>query len=177
MKKVLLAVATLALVACGGQSSATMDAAQNDSLNNAVESLKAGIEAAAPAVKDAIENDGELKTLVEKAVKGEISEEEKVTLWQKIKGIGADVVMGNKNLEEAAAAAVSEMKNAGAEEVAGAAADAAAAIAGDDAASKVSEAAATLDDVAEKAQKAGETTKKVLETVDAVNDALKSLKK
>lgn len=167
----------MALVACGGQSSTAMDAAQNDSLNSAVESLKAGIEAAAPAVKEAIENDSELKELVEKAVKGEISEAEKQTLWQKIKGIGTDVIMGNKNLENAAAAAVSEIQNADAEEVAGAAADAAAAVAGEDAATKVNEAVEKAKEVKETAEQVKESAEQVKGAVDAAKNALNALKK
>lgn len=177
MKKILFAVAAMALVACGGQSSASMDAAQNDSLNSAVESLKAGIETAAPAVKEAIEKDGELKELVEKAVKGEISEEEKATLWQKIKGIGTDVIMGNKDLQNAAASALGEIQNASEDEIAGAAADAAAAIAGEDAAAKVNETVEKVQEVKESAEQVKESAEQVKGAVDAAKNALNALKK
>lgn len=167
MKKILLAVATMALVACGGKSTATLDEAQNDSLMNIVENLKAVIETAeTPEVQAMLENNTELQGLVEKAVKGEISDEEKATLWQKIKGIGTEVLLGNESLKDAASQAVSEIQNANQEEIAGAAAEAASAIAGEDAAAKVNEAAA-------KAQEVKETAEQVKGAIDAI----KSLKK
>ncbi len=174
MKKILLAVATMALVACGGKSTATLDEAQNDSLMNIVENLKAVIETAeTPEVQAMLENNTELQGLVEKAVKGEISDEEKATLWQKIKGIGTEVLLGNENLKDAASQAVSEIQNANQEEIAGAAAEAASAIAGEDAATKVNEAAAKAQEVKETAEQVKETAEQVKGAIDAI----KSLKK
>lgn len=167
MKKLFFAVAAMALVACGGnQSSASLDAAQTDSLNAMVESLQN----AAPEVQAAVENDAELKELVEKAAKNELNDEEKATLWKKLKAIGTNVIMGDETVTTAATEAASEIQNAGAEELTGAAAEAAQAIGGEEAAAKVNEAA-------ERIEEAKQTVEAVQGAANAAQDLMNGLKR
>lgn len=168
MKKLFfVAIAAMALASCGGdKTAATLNEAENDSLNAVVEQ----IEAIAPEAKAAIENDAELKALVEKATAGEISDAEKSTLWQRLKAIGVSTVKGEESLQEAGADALNELKNADAEEVTETATAAAAAVGGEKAAEKVEKAAEVAKDVQEKA----ETAK---EAVDAAKNVINSFKK
>lgn len=167
MKKIFfVAIAALAMASCGEKTAATLNDAENDSLNAVVEQ----IEAIAPEAKAAIENDADLKALVEKATNGEISEAEKSTLWQRLKAIGCNTIQGNETLEQAGTDALNEIKNADATEVTETAAAAAAAVGGDKAAEKVEKAAETAQEVKE----AAETTK---EAVDAAKNVINSFKK
>ncbi|GEM_PF-4632929 len=178
MKKLfIMAVAALAMASCGSKSEAALDEAQSDSLNTVVETLKAGIETAAPVVKEAIENDSELKALVEKATTGEISEQEKATLWQKLKVIGSNAILGNTTIDAAANDALNEIKSADTEEVTGAASDAAAAVGGEDAAAKVNEAVEKAQEVKQTAETVKESAEQTKAAVDAAKNALNALKK
>lgn len=174
MKKLfIMAVAAMAMASCGSKSAATLDEAQADSLNTVVEN----IEAVAPEVKEAIENDADLKALVEKATTGEISAEEKATLWQKLKVIGSNAILGNTTVDAAANDALNEIKSADTEEVAGAAADAAAAVGGEDAAAKVNETVEKAKEVKQTAETVKETAEQTKAAVDAAKNALDALKK
>lgn len=94
MKKLfLMAVAALALTACGNGNST---AAEEDVVVESSEELNELIET---VNKAAATVDAETKALIEKANEGTATEEEKTTLLQKLKKIGAEVVVGDKTLE------------------------------------------------------------------------------
>lgn len=167
MKKLFfVAVAAMAMASCGSKAEATLSEAENDSLNAVVEQ----IEAIAPEAQAAIENDAELKALVEKATAGELTNAEKTTLWQRLKAIGVSAATGEETLQEAGADALNELKNADAEEVAETATAAAAAVGGEKAAEKAEKAVEVAKDVKEKA----ETAK---EAADAAKNLVNSFKK
>lgn len=167
MKKIFFAaIAALAMASCGNKAEATLSEAENDSLNAVVEQ----IEAIAPEAQAVIENDAELKALVEKATAGELTDAEKTTLWQRLKAIGVSAVKGEESLQEAGADALNELKNADTDEIGATATTAAAAVAGEKAAEKTEKAVETVKEVKE----AAETTK---EAVDAAKNVINSLKK
>ena len=105
MKKYfLMAAACLAMVACGGKSNDAATVETPEELNELIESLN----------ESAAQIDEETKALIEKQESGVITEEEKTTLIQKLKAIGAKVIVGEKTLEggvEDAKAAVEGSKD------------------------------------------------------------------
>lgn len=145
------AIAVLALTACGGQSQTTTEEA-NDITVEQIEKL-------AKDAKDAIAADPELKALVEKGEN--LSQEEKLTLIQKLKKIGVDVLSGQKEAATGANEAVEAVKEAGTEEL--------------------KEAAAPLNEKVEEVKAAAEETKAKVENVKeaagALKDAVNGLKK
>lgn len=181
MKKLFfIAIAAVALTSCGNKTNeaaeaidsaaVVLDEAQNDSLSQVLDKVKAG----AAQVQEAIAQDPELQTLVEKAAKGEISDAEKLTLWQKLKKIGGDVVLGEKTAAEGVDAAVSEVKNAGQEEVKDAAKKAADAAGVTKAANDVQQKAA---DVQQKAQETKQKVDDVKAAASSVKNAVNAFKK
>lgn len=101
MKKLFIAVfAALLMAACGGAS----DKDVNEAVQN-IEQL--GAEA-----KSAINKDATLKALVDKQSKGEeLTEDEKLTLIQKLKKIASEVVVGDKSASQGMNDAASAVKN------------------------------------------------------------------
>lgn len=173
MKKLFFAVAALALVACGNKSaeSEALSEAQADSLNTMVEEIQAVVEANAEAVP------AEVKELVEKAAKGEISEEEKTTLWKRLKNIGSSVVLGDKSAAEGATDALNEIKNAEAGDVEDAAAAAAAVVGGEEAAAKVNNAVEKAQEVKQQVDETKEKAENVKSAVEGVKNAVDAFKK
>lgn len=160
MKKIFLAASLVALMAaCTGNSNKDSEAvdaavealsdAQNDSLNMIVEEVAKATEKLTPAVKEAIANDSELKDLVEKAENGELSQEEKLSLWQKLKKIGGEVVLGTKSATDGATEAVGEVESASKDELADVAKKATDAVGATQAAKDVKN---TVDDTKQKLQ-------------------------
>lgn len=96
----MMAVAALAMTACGGNNTATEENVEtSEELNALIEQVNAAAEKV----------DDQTAELIKKASEGTATEEEKQTLIQKLKKIGAEVVVGDKTLEggvEAAKAAV-----------------------------------------------------------------------
>lgn len=181
MKKVLFAAAMFALVSCGNKTTEEPIQDLGDTVAVSVEDTEeevgdvaAAVAALTPELKAAVENDAEMKALVEKATSGEISDAEKLTLWQKLKKIGGDVVLGNKSAEAGVNEAVTEVKGASAEEVKATA-------------SKAVETATSTKTAKEVKEKVTETKAKVEETkqkvenvkatADAVKGALDAFKK
>lgn len=156
MKKLLVAVfAALLMTACGGPS----DKDVNEAVQN-VEQLGA-------QAKSAINKDANLKALMDKQSKGEeLTEDEKLTLIQKLKKIAAEVVVGDKNAEQGAKDAASAVKNS--DELKNATKDTQ---------KKVEEAQKKVDDT----KKAVDDTKKAVDdtkkAAEGVIDALNNLKK
>lgn len=114
MKKLfLMAVAAMALTACGNGNSAATEEAAEDMVEVAGESsedLNALIET---VTKAATKIDADTKALIEKAAKDEATPEEKQTLLQKLKKIGAEVVVGDKTLEGGVEAAKEAVAGSG----------------------------------------------------------------
>ena len=184
MKKVLLAVSLVALMAaCTGNSKneasdaeaviEALNEAQSDSLNQIVEQVSKAAETITPAVKEAIENDTELKTLVEKAENGELTQEEKLSLWQKLKKIGGEVILGTKSANEGATEAVNEVQNAGNDELIDAAKKATDDVTSTKAVQDVKKTAEDVKKTAEEVKKAAEDTKQKVQNVKNALDAFK----
>lgn len=152
MKKIFMAaVAALALTACGGNQAQNTEATEEVSM----EEIQGLVEQA----KDAVSADPELKALVEKGE--DLTQEEKLTLIEKLKKIGAKVVTGEQGAAEGATEAVEAVKAAGAEELKEATAPAA---------EKVEEAKAAAEETKAKVEN-------VKEAAGALKDAVKGLKK
>lgn len=184
MKKIFIAVSLVAMMAaCTGNSNSntsdaeavieTLDEAQNDSLSQIVEQVTKAGDNITPAVKEAIENDTELKGLVEKAENGELTQEEKLTLWQKLKKIGGEVVLGTKSATDGATEAVNEVQNAGKEEITDAAQKAIDAAKSTKSAQDVVKAAEDVKKTADDVKKKADDTKQKIQNVKNAIDAFK----
>jgi hypothetical protein len=155
MKKYfLMAVACVAMAACGGNSQDAATVETPEELNNLIESIN----------ESAAQIDAETKALIEKQESGVITEEEKTTLIQKLKAIGAKDVVGQKTLEagvEDAKAAVEGSKEE-AKDIVNQATDGAV--------EKVEAAKKTAEDVKAKADN-------IKESAEQLKDAVNALKK
>lgn len=102
MKKYfLMAVAALAMTACGGNNTAATE--ENVEGSEELNALIEQVNTAAEKIDD------ETAALIKKATEGTVTEEEKQTLIQKLKKIGTEVLVGDKTVEagvDAAKAAV-----------------------------------------------------------------------
>lgn len=156
MKKFIIAAfAALLMASCGGPS----DKDVNEAVQN-VEQL--GAEA-----KSAINKDASLKALMDKQNKGEeLTEDEKLTLVQKLKKIAAEVALGDKSAGQGVNDAANAVKNS--DELKNATKDTQ---------KKVEEAQKKVDDT----KKAVDDTKKAVDdtkkAAEGVIDALNNLKK
>lgn len=146
------AVAALALTACGGNQAQNTEASEESVTIEQIKQI-------ANDAKEQIAADPELKALVEKG--DQLTQEEKLTLIQKLKKIGVNVLTGEQDAASGAQDAVNAVKEAGAEEAA--------------------EAAAPLNEKVEEVKAAAEETKEKVENVKeaagALKDAVKGLKK
>ena len=103
MKKLfLMAVAAMALTACGGNTANTEENAEGtEELNTLIETVQ----------NAASQVDDDTKALIEKVTTGEATEEEKTTLLQKLKAIGASVVTGESTVEGGVESAKEAVEN------------------------------------------------------------------
>lgn len=105
MKKFfVIAMAVVTMCACGNKS---QESAEGNDVSELIEQVKAA----------GANLDAETKALIEKQSAGELTEEENLTLIQKLKNIGAAVVAGEKESGAAASEAAEEVKAAAKEQI------------------------------------------------------------